>query len=75
LGGGKPMDLCSGGMIWSCCVDIVPQQQNQADENDSSQPGSLNNASECKALLSSYIATNNHYIQVTISTIIIFVFI
>lgn len=21
LGGGKPMDLCSGGMIWSCCVD------------------------------------------------------
>ncbi|XP_070140190.1 serine proteinase stubble isoform X2 [Drosophila kikkawai] len=21
LGGGKPLDLCSGGMIWSCCVD------------------------------------------------------
>uniref|UniRef100_A0A1B0DF66 Uncharacterized protein n=1 Tax=Phlebotomus papatasi TaxID=29031 RepID=A0A1B0DF66_PHLPP len=21
LGGGKPMDLCSGGMIWSCCID------------------------------------------------------
>ncbi|XP_055920713.1 serine proteinase stubble isoform X4 [Eupeodes corollae] len=21
LGGGKPVDLCSGGMIWSCCVD------------------------------------------------------
>ncbi|KAI8441489.1 hypothetical protein MSG28_015078 [Choristoneura fumiferana] len=21
LGGGKPMDLCSGGMIWACCVD------------------------------------------------------
>ncbi|XP_032688309.1 serine proteinase stubble-like isoform X6 [Odontomachus brunneus] len=21
LGGGRPVDLCSGGMIWSCCVD------------------------------------------------------
>lgn len=21
LGGGKPMDLCSGGMIWACCID------------------------------------------------------
>ncbi|XP_055380275.1 serine proteinase stubble isoform X3 [Condylostylus longicornis] len=32
LGGGKPMDLCSGGMIWSCCVDkdkssIEPEPQ------------------------------------------------
>ncbi|XP_076285345.1 uncharacterized protein LOC143211489 isoform X1 [Lasioglossum baleicum] len=21
LGGGRPIDLCSGGLIWSCCVD------------------------------------------------------
>ncbi|VVC97436.1 unnamed protein product [Leptidea sinapis] len=21
IGGGKPLDLCSGGMIWACCVD------------------------------------------------------
>ncbi|GBP82817.1 hypothetical protein EVAR_61254_1 [Eumeta japonica] len=21
LAGGKPLDLCSGGMIWACCVD------------------------------------------------------
>ncbi|XP_022921226.1 serine proteinase stubble isoform X3 [Onthophagus taurus] len=21
ISGGRPMDLCSGGMIWSCCVD------------------------------------------------------
>ena len=21
FGGQKPMDLCNGGMIWSCCVD------------------------------------------------------
>ncbi|KAJ8683963.1 hypothetical protein QAD02_019755 [Eretmocerus hayati] len=29
LGGGRPVDLCSGGMIWSCCVDdddIVPEK-------------------------------------------------
>lgn len=31
LGGGKPMDLCSGGMIWSCCVDkeLHPDNTNQ----------------------------------------------
>lgn len=40
------MDLCSGGMIWSCCVDVAPPQS-QNDEDDSSpQPGSLNNASK-----------------------------
>ncbi|XP_063918919.1 serine proteinase stubble isoform X3 [Zophobas morio] len=21
LGGGRPLDLCSGGMIWACCID------------------------------------------------------
>ncbi|XP_076679294.1 uncharacterized protein LOC143374760 isoform X1 [Andrena cerasifolii] len=21
LGGGRPVDLCSGGLIWSCCID------------------------------------------------------
>ncbi|EFN70903.1 hypothetical protein EAG_05650 [Camponotus floridanus] len=21
FGGGRPVDLCSGGLIWSCCVD------------------------------------------------------
>ncbi|XP_068622182.1 serine proteinase stubble-like [Battus philenor] len=21
MGGGKPLDLCSGGMIWACCID------------------------------------------------------
>ena len=42
LSGGKPMDLCSGGMVWSCCVDIL---QSSNDE-EISQPGSINNASE-----------------------------
>lgn len=27
LGGGKPLDLCSGGMIWSCCVDRELHQE------------------------------------------------
>ncbi|XP_039309477.1 serine proteinase stubble isoform X3 [Solenopsis invicta] len=28
LGGGRPVDLCSGGLIWSCCVDDddIPEQ-------------------------------------------------
>ncbi|XP_018330298.2 serine proteinase stubble, partial [Agrilus planipennis] len=25
LGGGKPLDLCSGGMIWACCIDREPR--------------------------------------------------
>lgn len=43
LSGGKPMDLCSGGMIWSCCVDII--QQDVHDE-EQSPTNSLNNASK-----------------------------
>ncbi|XP_070500834.1 venom protease isoform X2 [Chironomus tepperi] len=43
LGGGKPMDLCSGGMIWSCCVDVAPPLQ-ELDSESSPQTGSLNNA-------------------------------
>lgn len=41
LGGGKPLDLCSGGMIWSCCVD--------RDIHQDSNPtlGAINNASKC----------------------------
>ena len=40
LGGGKPVDLCSGGMIWSCCVD--------RDMHQESNPalGAVNNASK-----------------------------
>lgn len=40
LGGGKPLDLCSGGMIWSCCVD----RDNHQDSNPSL--GAVNNASK-----------------------------
>ncbi|XP_011308090.1 uncharacterized protein [Fopius arisanus] len=31
LGGGRPVDLCSGGLIWSCCVDDddIPEKEPQ----------------------------------------------
>ncbi|KAJ8924317.1 hypothetical protein NQ315_007110 [Exocentrus adspersus] len=40
LGGGRPMDLCSGGMIWACCVD------KEATHTPTHRPdvGVLNNA-------------------------------
>jgi hypothetical protein len=42
LGGGKPMDLCSGGMIWSCCVDIASPVEQEDDVPQ--QSGALQNA-------------------------------
>ncbi|KAL3286404.1 hypothetical protein HHI36_000913 [Cryptolaemus montrouzieri] len=45
MGGGKPMDLCSGGMIWACCVDRDLQQQ-QPTPTHHSDVGVLNNASK-----------------------------
>ena len=42
LGGGKPIDLCSGGMIWSCCID-----RDFVDEpEEAEQHNSIQNASE-----------------------------
>ncbi|CRK97949.1 CLUMA_CG011322, isoform A [Clunio marinus] len=41
LGRRKPMDLCSGGMIWSCCVDLLTTGSH---DDEVSQPGSINNA-------------------------------
>lgn len=40
LSGGRPVDLCSGGMIWSCCVD--------RDVNQDANPtaGAVHNASK-----------------------------
>ncbi|XP_004444298.2 serine proteinase stubble isoform X3 [Drosophila pseudoobscura] len=39
LGGGKPLDLCSGGMIWSCCVD------KDLDAEESPHAAPVNNTS------------------------------
>lgn len=38
------MDLCSGGMIWSCCVNKL--QHTATQEADQPQTGALHNASE-----------------------------
>lgn len=42
LGGGKPLDLCSGGMIWSCCIN--KDRHNYEESID--PPGQVNNSSE-----------------------------
>uniref|UniRef100_A0ABD2XH32 Peptidase S1 domain-containing protein n=1 Tax=Trichogramma kaykai TaxID=54128 RepID=A0ABD2XH32_9HYME len=46
LGGGRPVDLCSGGMIWSCCVDDddIPEVP-QKPQKPVSSVGLLQNAS------------------------------
>ncbi|XP_055310501.1 serine proteinase stubble isoform X2 [Sitodiplosis mosellana] len=47
LAGGKPVDSCSGGMIWSCCVDKDLHQE-------SSSQGLVQNASDVIHLLGYY---------------------
>ncbi|XP_065167485.1 serine proteinase stubble isoform X4 [Atheta coriaria] len=44
LGGGRPLDLCSGGMIWACCVDR-DTQTTTSQQHSSPDQGVLNNAS------------------------------
>lgn len=46
LGGGRPLDLCSGGMIWACCVDkdTTPPPTHHPDV------GVLNNASKFESI-------------------------
>ncbi|XP_055596900.1 serine proteinase stubble-like isoform X5 [Uranotaenia lowii] len=39
LGGGKPVDLCSGGMIWSCCIDRDFHPESESEQ------GAVHNAS------------------------------
>ncbi|XP_055643002.1 serine protease 41 isoform X4 [Toxorhynchites rutilus septentrionalis] len=43
LGGGKPVDLCSGGMIWSCCID-----RDLHSDHDPEQ-GAVHNATQAPA--------------------------
>ncbi|XP_063228917.1 serine proteinase stubble-like isoform X3 [Bacillus rossius redtenbacheri] len=40
LSGGRPLDLCSGGMLWSCCVDT-----DSAEEDSDPTAGAVHNAS------------------------------
>ncbi|CAG9134688.1 unnamed protein product [Plutella xylostella] len=48
LGGGKPMDLCSGGMIWACCVD------RDSTERPSEVAPVVHNASDLIELIGSF---------------------
>ncbi|KAG5680327.1 hypothetical protein PVAND_009839 [Polypedilum vanderplanki] len=63
LSGGKPMDLCSGGMIWSCCVDII--QAENHDEEQSQSSSSLNNASDIIHLIGYYPLVNRPQMTTT----------
>ncbi|XP_066262472.1 trypsin II-P29 isoform X4 [Euwallacea similis] len=46
LGGGRPLDLCSGGMIWACCVDRESSDTTQGSTpSHHSDVGVLHNAS------------------------------
>ncbi|XP_036331827.1 serine proteinase stubble isoform X1 [Rhagoletis pomonella] len=59
LGGGKPVDLCSGGMIWSCCVD------KDLDAEDT-HAGQVNNTSDIIHLHDIYpdlASHNKHYLH------------
>ncbi|XP_065367387.1 serine proteinase stubble isoform X3 [Calliphora vicina] len=55
LGGGKPVDLCSGGMIWSCCVD-----KDSNDEESNSNAAQVNNTSDIIHLYDIYPDMANH---------------
>ncbi|KAL1497552.1 hypothetical protein ABEB36_008493 [Hypothenemus hampei] len=45
LSGGRPLDLCSGGMIWACCVDRDTSESHGSTATQNSDIGVLNNAS------------------------------
>ncbi|XP_061397380.1 probable threonine protease PRSS50 [Musca vetustissima] len=56
LSGGKPLDLCSGGMIWSCCVDKEETSEEETNK------GQVNNTSDIIHLYDIYpdLAHHNH---------------
>ncbi|XP_048001998.1 coagulation factor XII-like isoform X2 [Leguminivora glycinivorella] len=58
LGGGKPMDLCSGGMIWACCVD------RETTERPAEVAPTVHNASDLIELIGTFpheIDYNNQF--------------
>ncbi|XP_065216276.1 phenoloxidase-activating factor 3-like isoform X2 [Planococcus citri] len=50
IDGGKPLDLCSGGLIWSCC--ITPDKVNSATSTPTvnNQPSTLSENTSCGEL-------------------------
>ncbi|KAI5643682.1 trypsin domain-containing protein [Phthorimaea operculella] len=55
LGGGKPLDLCSGGMIWACCVD------RDSTERPSEVAPVVHNASDLIELIGTFPHENYDY--------------
>ncbi|CAH0599804.1 unnamed protein product [Chrysodeixis includens] len=55
LGGGKPLDLCSGGMIWACCVD------RETTERPTEVAPVVHNASDLIELIGSFPHENYDY--------------
>ncbi|KAL0809698.1 hypothetical protein ABMA28_011212 [Loxostege sticticalis] len=55
LGGGKPLDLCSGGMIWACCVD------RDTTERPSEIAPVVHNASDLIELIGTFPHENYDY--------------
>ncbi|XP_029344460.1 serine proteinase stubble isoform X2 [Acyrthosiphon pisum] len=62
LEGGKPVDLCSGGMIWSCCVSR-DKIQTSGSSSSSSSPSSSSSSSSVTAASSSVGTIENATIQ------------
>lgn len=58
LGGGRPLDLCSGGMIWACCVDRDIHTPTHHPDY-----GVLNNASKYAIFFSSITKKNGFVIN------------
>ncbi|XP_050558322.1 plasminogen isoform X2 [Spodoptera frugiperda] len=55
LGGGKPLDLCSGGMIWACCVD------RETTERPTEVAPVVHNASDLIELIGTFPHENYDY--------------
>ncbi|XP_055596889.1 uncharacterized protein LOC129746953 isoform X1 [Uranotaenia lowii] len=53
LGGGKPVDLCSGGMIWSCCIDRDFHPESESEQ------GAVHNASDIINLFDFYPSSSS----------------
>lgn len=71
LSGGRPVDLCSGGMIWSCCVDDddipdkIPPQQQQTTNKPPVGMGLIQNASKSEFSLQKFVKTSFFFIIYT----------
>lgn len=66
LAGGKPVDSCSGGMIWSCCVDKDLHQE-------STSMGLVQNASKINSIFNNNFLNLEFYCKPNAPITIVFV--